>query len=1518
MADFWKTLCRPHGNISAWNGQDLGFCFEELVVVFPPHVILLAITVYHLSSTRGTGISSYVYPFPVFLKLRLLCTIGLMLTAFAAPLLTKIMLEFSLSAIDIVTSGAVCICWFIHSFYIWKLKYLILGTYRGPLLNILSYILTFISACFMLHTAILLWIHRSEYFNPYLCVCLFVNFGLHCVYIISLLPNTQQGINVQLLSHSLNINESEEESLFNSSRTTYGAIRHDLSPLEGEDNKSWLSRLTFHWVNPLMVKGAQHDISTANDLFALPRRLNTNSIENKFGLTLELISNSAVSEKCKSNSQRKSMDESCRIPDVKIKTKNYRRTLLKALNSAFGWEYYSLGILKLFADLAGFAGPLLLNFLVSYVENKNEPEVHGVYYAIGLLVSTLIGSLCSTQFDYNMQVVGLKIRCSVITTVYKKALRISSVSSSKFSTGEIVNFMSTDTDRVVNFCPSFHAFWSLPFQVGVSLYLLHSQVGLAFLAGLGFAILLIPINKWLANKIGQLSTEMMLQKDARVKLMTEILRGIRVVKYYAWEDTFQTKIEKLRSAELKSLKGRKYLDAMCVYFWATTPVLISILTFTTYTLLGNTLTAAKVFTSLSLFLMLISPLNAFPWVLNGLMEAWVSLKRLQSFVSLKNIDLEEYYSQIHDAPYDEEELVITTGTFSWQEEADKQNSVKSVENHFEDDRDHHGAMLLNDINLTVEKGQFVGVIGKVGSGKSSLLSAILAEMHRVGGQIWISNLEDGFALASQEAWIQQCTIRDNILFGRQYDHRKYEKVLDAAALTEDLKVFSAGDKTMVGENGVTLSGGQKARVALARALYQDKGVYLLDDPLAAVDAYVAQQLYDKCIMGMLRKKTRILCTHHVKFLSSADVVVVMEDGKISRIGSPSEVLDHDFLKENKMEDHKMEEDVETDEVENGEVESEQVEEEGMERGVVRLSVYRAYWSAVGVCLAPSILTALFLMQASRNVNDWWLSYWVTNSRDSASTNHSSSNDTGNSTSDDIQFYLTVYGALAGANSLFTLLRAFLFAYGGICAAQFLHKRLLSVMLKAPVSFFDTNPIGRIINRFSSDLYTIDDSLPFILNIFLAQLYGILGTVVVICYGLPWFTLLLLPLGIVYYKIQHFYRHTSREVKRITSVSLSPVYAHFSETVTGLTTIRAFRESERFRKENIEKLDLNLRAQFSGQAVASWLGFRLQMMGVVMVTGIAFISVLQHHFQAVNAGLVGLALSYALSVTNLLSGVVSSFTETEKQLVSVERAQQYLNIPSENLQGSLLVSPSWPTMGVVHFKNVFLRYRNDLSDALRGVTFCTQPSEKVGIVGRTGSGKSSLFQALFRIVEIRQGDIKVDNMSIKFLDLKEIRSRFAVIPQDPFLFSGTVRENLDPSNVYGDEEIWNSLSRCHLVSAVEILGGLGAEVGERGKMFSVGQKQLLCLARAILTKTKMLCIDEATASVDMKTDSLIQVTIREEFKDSTVLTIAHRIDTVMDSDRVLVMRDGKVAEFDTPSVLMRNPNSLFSKLVSGNS
>ncbi|XP_065830509.1 ATP-binding cassette sub-family C member 10-like [Oscarella lobularis] len=1105
--------------------------------------------------------------------------------------------------------------------------------------------------------------------------------------------------------------------------------------------------------------------------------------------------------------------------------------------------------------------------------------------------------------------------------------------------------MSTDTDRIVNICQSFHQFWSLPFQVAIALYLLHQQVHLAFLTGLGLALLLIPVNRWVAVKIGHLSKEMMSQKDARVKVMSELLAGIRVIKYYAWEKCFKAKILSLRDLELKSLKGQKYLDALCVYFWATTPVLMSILTFLTFSLVyKGQLTAARVFTSVALFNMLISPLNAFPWVINGLVEAWVSLKRVQEFMWLHDLNLAAYYC---DEPLrlfpldsltpesDDPAIDISLGRFSWQQlERGKKTQAA-----------------LKDISLTIQPGQLIGICGRVGAGKSSLLAAIIGEMRKTNGKIFVNNLPEGFAYAAQEAWIQHATVRDNILFGMAFDEEKYSRVIEGCALQEDLAILPAGDLTEVGENGVTLSGGQKARVALARAVYQDKSIYLLDDPLAAVDANVGAHLFNQCILGLLRGKTRLLCTHHTQFLSAADVVIAIEKGRIAMAGRPEEVLSEQVgfrpaktaqvdesgsrLYEDKAKDNVTKVHSQKD-GEDEEIRHEKgilVKEEEKEVGAVAFHVYKSYWLAIGNCLAIAILISMFLMQASRNVNDWWLSYWVTatscasnsslysvdllvvsNSSWWYSNRPSIGTGNANETERTLTFYLGIYGALSGANSIFTLFRAFLYAYGGICAATSIHRQLLLKILYAPVAFFDITPIGRIINRFSSDVYAIDDSLPFILNILLAQLFGVLGAIAITCYGLPWLSLSLLPLGIIYYFIQRYYRRTSRELKRLSSVTRSPIYAHFSESLTGLESIRAYRQTERFAKENEEKLDINQRANFGEYAASQWLSIRLQMLGVTMVGAVAFIAVLEHQYGTVNPGLVGLALSYALSVTALLSGVVTSFTETEKLMLSVERAEQYISGLPKEPERMTNALPGWPSHGIVTFKKVTLIYREGLPPALNELTFQTRPYEKVGIVGRTGAGKSSLFSCLFQMTEISSGEILIDGIDVSSILQQSLRSRLAVIPQDPFLFSGTIKQNLDPSSTASDAELRFVLAKCHLLDAVDALGGLDVNIGERGRQFSVGERQLLCLARAMLTQTKVLCIDEATASVDKQTDSWLQQAIRQEFAYSTVLTIAHRIETILDSDRVLVMDRGQVAEFAKPDLLLSDPNSLFSQLV----
>ncbi|PKU49112.1 multidrug resistance-associated protein 7 [Limosa lapponica baueri] len=1311
-----------------------------------------------------------------------------------------------------------------------------------------------------------------------------------------------------------------------------------------EDGESWLSRFFYVWMNPLMKRGYQWKLNQPQDVYVLPRQLQAARVCDRFyscwqkKAALHQVEEETVSLTSPiiagSDGSSDALDKSHRA--------QVAMRLLSVLHAAFGLRFYSLGLLKLAGNLLGFSGPLLLNLLVNFMESRQEPLSHGVLYALGLFAGSFLGALLRNQFSYEVNKVTLMVRAAIISAIYRKALRVSSASLAQFTVGEIVNFMSTDTSRLVNFCLSFHEVWSLPFQFAITLYLLYQQVGVAFLTGLALALLLVPINKVIANRIMMNNKGMLKHKDTRVKLMTEFLWGIRVIKFYTWENHFSTRINACRAKELQKLRAIKYLDAVCVYLWAALPVVVSIAIFITYVLLGHQLTATKLL-RLSLVKLFgeYKSKRSFPWVLNGVLEAKVSLDRIQCFLELMDQDLEAYYAL--DSPSGTATAMeMRCAAFSWAPvEGESTRQPLST-----------GTLQLHVENLSVRKGMLLGVVGKVGAGKSSLLAAITGELIKQGGQVYVCDLKQGFGLATQEPWIQFTTVRENILFGREYDARLYEEVVEACALSKDLNILPAGDQTEVGENGVTLSGGQKARIALARAVYQDKELYLLDDPLAAVDADVANHLMRKCILGVLKHKTRILCTHRMEFLEKADALLLIDNGRIVKTGTPADILPlmeafPKFKDTGKRQNDKapteqsQEEAVETEAEESTQNNHLIHKEEEKKEGAVAFQVYKAYWLAVGTCLALSILFSLLLMQASRNISDWWLSHWISSISQIANTSVMVCSATSPSPelllfssaglvspiqaldttpvpsngSLDMKFYLIVYGSIAGANSLFTIFRAFLFAYGTIHAATVIHNRLLQRVLKATVTFFDTTPTGRILNRFSSDLYCVDDSLPFILNIFLANMYGLLGMLVIITYGLPWIGLVLLPLAALYFSIQRYYRRTSRELKRLYSVTLSPIYTHFSETLSGLSSIRAMRATQRFELENQLHLEQNQRCLFVSNTAMQWLDIRLQMTGVAVVTAIAGIAIIQHQKQLGNPGLVGLALSYALSVTNLLSGLISSFTMTETMMVSVERTEEYTtDIPMEPQDKLVQVAADWPSQGLVEFQQVVLAYRAGLPNALDGVSFTVYPGEKVGIVGRTGSGKSTLFLALFRMLELKSGRILLDGVDSQLVGLEDLRSRLAIIPQDPFLFSGSIRENLDPQGKWTDAELHEVLEQCHLQDAITQIGGLDSKLGERGKSLSVGQRQLVCLARALLTQAKVLCIDEATASVDQKTDQLLQQTIRQRFADKTVLTIAHRLNTILDSDRVLVMQAGRVAELDSPTHLSKKDGSLFQRLL----
>ncbi|XP_016909511.1 ATP-binding cassette sub-family C member 10 [Apis cerana] len=1432
----------------------------------------------------------------------------------------------SAKPIDYLVAGTEGLAWVVHLCFILSLKKGRDFNPRGPV-SIRALILLLIVI-----SALLLRSHIK--YNPQNDVLPNLSLGFSIIvvtllilYALTLIP----GHNNLRDMRSSQYNEiGERTALLSSPNSSYVRFPEEQDPIylgTAMEDATATSKLIFHWVNSLMEKGVHGLLNHSDDLFDLPEYISTNTISQKINKHLQNMAGDTM------ESNRMENSESTLGTHVHIITN--KLTLFKLLHKCFGWEFYSVGILKFIADSTSFMGPLLLNKLIGFIEDKNEPIMYGYLYASLIFVSALIGAFCNTHFTFWMSVVGLKIRSTVVTLLYRKILHSSNVQlKQQFNFGEIVNFMTTDNDRVVNSCASFHAFWSIPLQLIITLYLLNKQIGVSFLAGITFAIVLIPINKIIANQIGKFSTKLMEYKDQRVRLIGEILRGITTIKLNVWEDHFLRNISKLRENEIKYLRGRKYLDALCVYFWATTPVLISILTFATYVLLGNKLDAKTVFTSMALLNMLIAPLNAFPWVLNGLTEAWVSLKRIQRMLDLPDADMSSYYSESPsgiDLMLQDVILSINSNSNIEQNSFNAPKDVLSPSGSSESKKtisfENNDIFNLYDINISIPKGHLIGIMGEVGSGKSLLLNGILGEIIKVRGTIAVNDIEKGFAYVKQNPWLQRGTIRDNILFGKSYDYNRYKNILKACALSADLNSLPKKDLTLIGEAGNTLSGGQKTRISLARAVYADKDIYLLDDVLATLDPKVASYIFKHVILGLLNTKTRLLCTHQTRYLMYANLVIEMSKGRIINQGKPNEVLSD-------LEDYLLSSDSVESELNNISIsdlpkemyqankdeKDPLLDEEYKEKGKVRFGVYNCYIKAIGYYLAISIILSMFLMQSSKNVTDLWLSYWVTHANTTV-TNITDSTKTlrleyfFDDYNMSTNYYLTVYTLLAIFNTLFTLMRAFMFAYGGIQAAISIHKQLLKIVVRAKAVFFDIQPLGRILNRFSSDIYTIDDSLPFIANILFAQLFGLIATIIIIAYGLPWILLVLAPLIPVYHWIQNHYRLTSRELKRLSSAALSPLYANFNETLHGLSTIRAFRTVARFKQENELLLEISQKTQFASFAVSQWLALRLQLIGVALLAGVSNIAVLQHQYNIADPGLIGLVITYTLSVTGLLSGVVNAFTETEREMIAVERVKQYLeNVPIETIKGD---NPpyAWPSQGVIEFRDVVLKYREHLVPSLNSVSFVTRPAEKIGIVGRTGAGKSSLFNSLFRLTEINSGSILIDNVNIQSLQLNAIRSRLAIIPQNPFLFSGTIRENLDPLNQYPDLLIYKALEKCKIHSLVYRLGGLGATLDENGNNLSAGQRQLFCLVRAILHNAKIVCIDEATANVDQETDKFIQATIKSSFQTATVLTIAHRIRTIMYCDRVLVMGDGEVLEFEEPNLLIQNIDSHFYHLVS---
>ncbi|XP_031432945.1 multidrug resistance-associated protein 1-like [Clupea harengus] len=1284
-----------------------------------------------------------------------------------------------------------------------------------------------------------------------------------------------------------------------------------------EEDASFLSRILFWWYCGLVVKGYRSPLK-AEDLWSLRERDTSDTIIADLEKEWAKQCAKLQQEERSLNAARAlgyKLTEQTQLLRKLRKEQSSGFCLLRMLARNFGPCFLSGTLCLVIHDAFMFSIPQVLSLLLGFVRDENSPLWKGYLFAFLMFLLSCMQSLFNHQYMYTCFTVGMRVKTAVMGLVYRKCLVINSASRRTCTVGEIVNLVSADTQKLMDFVVYFNAVWVAPIEIALCLFFLWQRLGPSALAGIATVILIFPLNGFIAKMRSKLQEVQMKYMDSRIKLMNEILSGIKILKFYAWEKAFLERVIGYREPELKALRKSQILYSISFASFNASSFLIAFAMFGVYVLIDekNVLDAQKVFVSMALINILKTPLSQLPFAISTIMQAVVSLKRLGKFLCQDELKPDSVEKAAFSP--DGDGVVIENGTFSWSKDAPP---------------------CLRRINVRVPRGSLVAVVGHVGSGKSSLLSAMLGETERRSGQVTVKG---SVAYVPQQAWIQNATLRDNIIFGQEKKDMWYHRVVEACALIPDLEILPARDATEIGEKGLNLSGGQKQRVSLARAVYRRADVYLLDDPLSAVDAHVGQHIFERVIgpRGVLKNKTRVLVTHGLSFLPQVDLILVMVDGEITEAGSYTELIARkgafaDFIKAFAISERRESStskgtrksvsrlsmtdfsiDLSQEQLISGDMgsasiqtmeafsDSEQEQEQQelgklteadkAHTGRVKLEMYMEYFKTVGLAFTLPIIFLYAFQQAASLGYNYWLSVWA----DSPIIN---------GTQHDTDLKLGVFGTLGLAQGIAIFGTTVAISLGGIIASRHLHLDLLNNVLRSTMSFFERTPSGNLLNRFSKEIDSIDCMIPDGLRMMLGYVFKLLEVCIIVLVATPFAGVVLLPLTLFYVFIQSFYVATSCQLRRLESVSRSPIYTHFNETVQGASVVRAFGEQRRFILQANSRVDQNQTSYFPRFVATRWLAVNLEFLGNLLVLAAAILSVWGR--ATLSPGTVGLAVSHSLQVTGILSWIVRSWTDVENNIVSVERVKEYAETPKEapwEVESSS-VPADWPRTGTIEFREYGLQYRKGLDWALKEITLLIKEREKVGIVGRTGAGKSSLTQGIFRILEAAKGEIYIDGINIAEIGLHQLRSRITIIPQDPVLFSGTLRMNLDPLDGYSDEEVWRSLELAHLKNFVSGLPDkLQHECSEGGENLSLGQRQLVCLARALLRKTKILVLDEATAAVDMETDNLIQSTIRTQFEDCTVLTIAHRLNTIMDYTRIIVMERGTVVEMDSPSNLI---------------